>query len=175
MAKTRKTVQPKAKVNSANGSTETPEWGFAFGGQALEQMFPGYGKLAANLGNQFGQAQAGSQAFGPNDFAELGKENMDAVYASGEAAVKGAEGLRKNFDTYAQRTLERNVQVSSSLLKCKDLQQAAELQFDYYRDFLNGFFLESAKFINLATKSSEATIEPLNSQAQAVYSRFANS
>ena len=182
MAKTRKTAppkataRPKAKANPQPKAAETPEWGFAFGAEALERMFPGYEKFTATLGNSFEPARLSAlQDFGPDDFADLGKENLDAVHASGEAAAKGAESLRKNVESYAQRTFNRNVQASASLLKCKDLQQATELQIDYYRDFLDGFFQESAEFMKLATKSSEQAIEPLNSQAQALYSRFSNS
>jgi hypothetical protein len=176
MANTRKTVHPKAKANPEPKTAETPEWGFAFGGQALERIFPGYDTFAATLGNPFESVRlSGLQAFSPDDFADLGKENLDAVYASGEAAAKGVENLRKNLESYAHHTFERNVQTSASLLKCTDFQQAAELQLNYCRDFLGGFFQESAEFMKIATKSSEQALAPLNSRAQAVYSRFSTS
>ena len=108
-----------------------------------EAASKGYDQVVAKTKEQAEQAVAltkvnvektSAAAFkGYDDFAVLGKDNLDALVRTNSIFAKGMEVLGKEVLSYAQASLENNIAQTKALLGAKDLKEVVELHNDFAR------------------------------------------
>jgi len=161
--KTAAAFKPAAKAAASVEALFKPTKGV----EALQQMFkpfefskaPGLEEIKAQL-----------EKFGPGAFKGLadanqaGKDNVEAVVKSSQIFAKAAEELNKAISTFAQSSLELNVQAGQALLGAKSLQDLVEVQQELARSSFDHFITGSSKISDMAMKVTNEALEPIQSR-----------
>jgi|GEM_PF-3367672 len=106
-----------------------------------------------------GKAQHGLQGY--DDFASLGKDNIDACVKSGTVVAKGMEEVSKELIGFARSCLDANVKATQALMTVHSLKEVMDLQADFTRKSIDSWMAESAKLGDLSVKLANEAIEPI--------------
>lgn len=110
------------------------------------------------------------EKFGPGmfkgyeDAAQTGKDNIEALVKASQILAKAAEELNKAVSTFAQSSLEMNVQAGQALLGVKSIQDLVEVQQELARSSFDHFVAGSSKISDMAMKVANEALEPIQSR-----------
>ena len=110
------------------------------------------------------QPNTAATVVGVGAFANLGKDNLSAVIASGNALAKGLEGLNQQILSFAGAAVHHNIEATSALLGAKSLQDVVELQRDYALRSFDRAVNDSAKLTEMGTRVAQDAFAPLQSR-----------
>lgn len=116
------------------------------------------------------EIKAQLEKFGPGmfkgyeDAAQTGKDNVEALVKASQIIAKAAEELNKAISTFAQSSLEMNVQAGQALLGVKSLQDLVEVQQELARSSFDHFVAGSSKISDMAMKVTNEAFEPIQSR-----------
>lgn len=162
MAK-KKTTKP-SKATKTTKTTASAKPAKAASVEALFKPFefaktPGLEEIKAQL-----------EKFGPGtfkgleDISQSGKDNVEAIVKSSQILAKAAEELNKAISTFAQSSLELNVQAGQALLGAKSLQDLVEVQQELARSSFDHFISGSSKISDMAMKVTNEALEPIQAR-----------
>lgn len=139
-------------------------------------------KTAETLKNTVEQySAAGAQAFKEgvekslaslNDLNSHSKQNLEALVAAATAATKGAEALGAEAIAFSRKAVEDNVAAAKSLGSAKSLQEAVELQTNWFKASLEGYMAQVNKASEIVAASVKDTWTPLNARVTATVEKF---
>lgn len=162
--KTAKTTAPKAARAASKAVRANVAAAKAAANESLFKPFefskaPGLDEIKAQL-----------EKFSPNlyrgfeDVTQSSKDNVEAVVKSSQILAKAAEELNKAISTFAQSSLELNVQASQALLGAKSLQDLVEVQQELARSSFDHFITGSSKISDMAVKVTNEAFEPIQAR-----------
>mgnify|MGYP000064838724 CR=1 FL=1 len=102
-------------------------------------------------------------AFG--EMSEYSKGNLDAVIASFTAATQGAEKINSSVSAYAKKSMEDGMEAAKSMASVKSIQEAIEMQADFYKSALDSYMAEMAKTADMAAAAMKDAWKPINDRA----------
>ena len=82
---------------------------------------------------------------GFDELAALTKGNVEAVFASANVAIKGAEEIGRAWYAYTQSVSEQGASVARSILGAKTFREVVDLQAGYAKSTFDGLVAESTK------------------------------
>lgn len=173
--KTTKTAAPKAARAAKATATAVKATGAAAKAAYTEALFkpfefskaPGLDEIKAQL-----------EKFGPNlykgfeDVQQSSKDNVEAVVKSSQIFAKAAEELNKAISTFAQSSLELNVQAGQALLGAKSLQDLVEVQQELARSSFDHFIAGSSKISDMAVKVTNEAFEPIQTRVNSTIEKL---
>lgn len=109
---------------------------------------------------------------GYGDFAAVGKENIEAVVASGAAAAKGFEAINAEFLSLSKKAYEANVEALKSLTTAKSPKEFFEIQSNLFKDSYKHLVAESSKLGELGKSVATDALEPINTRVTAAVENF---
>lgn len=148
-AKPAATAKPAAKVAGVEALFKPIDWSKA----------PGVDEIKARL-EKFGPGMFK----GLEDASQAGKDNVEAIVKSSQILAKAAEELNKAISTFAQSSMELNVQAGQALLGVKSLQDLVEVQQELARSSFDHFVTGSSKISDMAMKVANEALEPIQSR-----------
>lgn len=95
-------------------------------------------------------------------FAAIGKANVEAAIKTNAVLLKGAEEIGKAWTTLAQRVLEAHMNSMQALVGCKNLKDVVEVQTDWAKTQLETVVAEGAKVSELTLKVANESVQPLS-------------
>lgn len=99
---------------------------------------------------------------GIEDAAGLGKENVEALVASGTTLAKGAEAMAKSWFAFGQKSLEGSMGAAKEAFACKNLKDLVEWQTQFARDQFDSLFGEVTKQSELGVKAAQEAFGPIS-------------
>jgi phasin family protein len=118
-------------------------------------------------------AKAGADAYkGYEDFAAFGKSNLEAFVESGNILTKGVQDISKMWVGLTQSSLEGSVSLTQEVLKCKNLQELAEVQNTLAKESYENLVAEGQSLSNKTAKLAEDTLAPLSARVDATLKTF---
>ena len=113
------------------------------------------------------EAASGALFQGYDDFANVGKGNIDAYIEFSTIVAQGMESLSKQVMDYAQASLEANLVVAKSMMTAKTLREAIDLQTDHTRDSFDSMIDEAAKLTEMSVAVANQAMEPIQARVNA--------
>ncbi len=110
---------------------------------------------------------------GYDEVAEFNKETIDAVIASSDVFTRGAEDLGRAVTSLAQNSVEDNMATAKQVFGAKSLHEVVQLQSDWAKASLSGFFNESARLQELSMRVANEAFGPLGARATAAFEKLA--
>jgi phasin family protein len=111
------------------------------------------------------------------DYTAFGKENVEAIVASGAAATKGFEALNEEIVGLSKKAYEANVAAMKSLASAKTPQEFFEIQNNLFKDAYQDLVSKSSKIGELGKTVATEAFEPINARmtvaAEAMKKQFA--
>ncbi len=107
-----------------------------------------------------------------DDLSAMGKANIEASIAAGDAWLKGVEKVTGYAAKATQEMMNDGVQASQAILGAKNPQEAAQLQAEYFQRGWSRLLDESTKMSELSVQAASGMFEPLNAQISAVVERW---
>lgn len=104
---------------------------------------------------------------GYEEFAALGKENMEAAVKSGQLFAKGFEALNAVLFQVTREVVEENLKASKAIMGCKTPEDAFELQNDLVRANYERALTESRKITEMSVKLAEEASQPITQRVNA--------
>ncbi len=157
----------KKTVNPAAQAAEQVEAAVAVGKETVEAAVKAgamnYEKAVAATREQVEAAvKAGAEMFnGYGDVAGFGKENIDAVMATGAVLSKGLQDLNKAWFALAQDALEQNVAATKKILGSKSVVEVVEIQSDLAKAGYDKAMIESRRLSDMSIKLAEEASAPI--------------
>jgi len=94
----------------------------------------------------------------------FGKENLEAVVASGSIYAKGVENLSKEVFALAQSSFETSMNLAKAFMGVKSLREAVDLQSDLSRTQFDKLMADSAKLAELSLKVANEAFQPIQAR-----------
>lgn len=107
-----------------------------------------------------------------DEFAGLGKDNVDAYVRSTTALTKGIESLNKQLMSIAQSAVEANVATTKALFGATTLRELVDLQTEFSRSRFDSAVAESAKLTEMTMALANDAIEPIQISMNATVEKF---
>jgi phasin family protein len=99
---------------------------------------------------------------GFDEVAGLGKENVEALVASGTTLAKGAEAMIKSWMAFGQKSLEGSMGAAKDAMACKNLKDLVEWQTQFAREQFDSLFGEATKQSELSVKTAQEAFGPIS-------------
>jgi phasin family protein len=166
---TQKTTQStKQAKEAAKLGAESVEQAVKAGTEALNT---GYAQAMAMTKEQV-STYFPSAAKGFDEFAGLGKDNLDAAFEFGSVAAKGFEAISKEFMAFNQKALEANMEKATALLGCKTVQDLVEVQTDIARGNFDEFVAQGTKITEISVKAANEAVGPISVRVNDAVEKF---
>jgi len=107
-----------------------------------------------------------------DDVSAMGKSNIEATIAAGDAWLKGVEKVSGYAAKATQEMMNETVQAGQAILGAKNPQEAAQLQAEYFQRGWSRFLDESTKLGELSVQAANGIFEPINAQISATVDRW---
>lgn len=101
---------------------------------------------------------------GYGEFAEAGKENVEAFVKSGNLLAKGMEVLGKEMMDFARLSMEGNVAATKAVMGAKSFKEAVDLQTDFAKKNVDQMLNEGARLAELSVKVTNEAMEPIQAR-----------
>ncbi len=132
--------------------------------KAAKPVFPGFQAPSFQFpGFQAPSFQAPSLE-GYGEFAEAGKENVEAFVKSGNLLAKGMETLGKEMMDFARLSIEGNVAATKAVMGAKSFKEAVDLQTDFAKKNVDQMLNEGARLAELSVKVTNEAMEPIQAR-----------
>lgn len=99
-----------------------------------------------------------------SDATSFGKEQSEALTASGTIWAKGCEEIIQTYTALVQSSAERNATAFKTLLGSKTLQELTEAQNRIAQQNLDDFLGSVTKLSEISVRVASAAFEPINDQ-----------
>lgn len=96
-----------------------------------------------------------------------GKETVEAVVKSAEAAGKGAETLHNEIYAFSKSSVEDTIATTKALMASKSAHEAFELQTGYAKSAFEQYVSELSKLSEIYQAAAKEAIAPLQGRVQA--------
>ena len=96
-----------------------------------------------------------------------GKETVEAVVKSAEAAGKGAETLHNEIYAFSKASVEESIAAAKALMASKSAHEAFELQTGYAKTAFEHYVSQVTKLGEIYTSTTKQAIAPLQGRVQA--------
>ena len=100
---------------------------------------------------------------------DFNKQNVEAVVKSSNIMTAGVKDMTAAFFGFAKVSLEEGVQASQTLMQCKDVKEAAELQSKMVKDGYEKLVKEAEELSASANKLTEEAVEPLSARLNVAF------
>lgn len=118
--------------------------------------------------------KASTYAFtGYDEAADFSKDTLEAVMTSSNVVAKGVEDLGRAVTNFTQTSIEDNLTMATKVFSAKSLQEVVQLQSDWVKASLGGFFNESARLQELSLKVTNDALGPIGARATAAFEKIA--
>jgi len=107
-----------------------------------------------------------------DDFAQLGRENLEAWMASTRIATKGFEAIAEKVAGCLTATMESGMASSKAILECRDIKAFVDLQTKQMRDTVDSFVAEGTELSEMSVETATKAIAPLNERVNATVERW---
>lgn len=107
-----------------------------------------------------------------DDISAMGKANIEATVAAGDAWLKGFEKLSGYAAKTTQDMMNEGVQAGQAIMSAKNPQEAAQLQAEFMQRGWSRLLDESTKLGELSVQAANGVFEPINAQITAVVDRW---
>lgn len=104
---------------------------------------------------------------GYDKFLGYGKENIEAVVASANAAGKGAETLHNELYAYSKQSIEDSMAAAKAVLASKSVHEAFELQTDFAKTAFDHYVGQVTKMNEIFAATAKDAFGPLQTRYQA--------
>ena len=105
---------------------------------------------------------------GADNVIEFQKANIDAIFASAEAAITGAEALNKRAFEYAKATIDARIKAYEALIAAEDVKAAYTSETEYLRAAYEELVAEGKAMVEEVTDLVKSSVEPLTGRAKDV-------
>jgi len=160
-------------TKSANGAAKAQADIFAAGRDAFETFFrAGTEAFSGNYdkwfaGNQERMTQAMGNLNNWDDVASTGKENVEALVASGKITAQGVEQITDKVMGIMTATFENNMALSKALFECKDVKEVLDLQTKHFRKAVDTWVAEGTELSELAMQTANKAMSPIGERVNA--------
>lgn len=169
----------KRTASAVNEALKPVETAAYVGKDAMEQVMKA-GTEAAQKGYAQAvqltkeQVEKTSEAMfkGYDQMNTFGKENLEAVVASGSIVAKGVENLSKEVFALAQSSFENSMNVAKAFMGVKSLRQAVDLQSDLSRTQFDRLMADSAKLAELSMKVANEAFQPIQARFNVAFEKM---
>lgn len=112
------------------------------------------------------QVEKASKAMfqGYDEMNSLGKENLDAVVASGTIVARGMENFSKEVFALAQSSLETSMNVAKQMMGVRSLREAVDLQTELSRTQFDKLMADGAKLTEMSMKVANEAFQPIQAR-----------
>jgi len=114
--------------------------------------------------------ESAESAFGP-EFEALVKSNgetMNTLVKANEAALRGLVALSQEILEFGNARLRENLDRTQSLSKCRDLEEALNVQSGFFQSATEQYLKESANLMKLMTDISQEYWAPVEDRTKEV-------
>jgi phasin family protein len=137
-----------------------------------DAMGKGYEQAYSMTKEQF--EKANDMAFkGYDDYADFGKETIEAVVASSNILAKGAEVIGKEFAAFTQAAVESNMAIAQKMFGLKSPQEILDFQGKWAKDSFDTMLSETAKLQDMSMKVANESAAPINARVNAAVEKIA--
>ncbi len=109
---------------------------------------------------------------GYDGIAETGKDNVEAMVAASAAYTKGMETIANEMMAFTKSALEQNIANAKTVMAAKTAQEMIDLQTGFAKSSFEGFVSQSTKVGEMAAKTAQETIEPINARVTVAMSKM---
>jgi phasin family protein len=102
----------------------------------------------------------------------FGKENLEAVVASGSIVAKGVENLSKEVFALAQSSFETSMNLAKAFMGVKSVREAVDLQSELSRTQFDKLMADSAKLTELSMKVANEAFQPIQARFNVAFERM---
>lgn len=95
-------------------------------------------------------------------FAAIGKANVEAAIKTNAILLKGAEDIGKAWTSLARRVVEAHMNSMQALVGCKNLKDVVDVQTDWAKTQIETVVAEGAKVSELTLKVANESVQPLS-------------
>lgn len=140
--------------------------------KAYEQA-QSYAKQAYTNGkNGFDAASSLFNPKGLEEVAELSKQHLDAVAQTTSLWAQGCQEINNAWMSFAQQSLQSGLSTARSLMDCKSVQDAVDLQTAYARNLFEGMLSESSRISELSVRVANEAFEPVRDRVNATVEKM---
>ena len=107
-----------------------------------------------------------------DEFAAIGKSNVEAIIQAGTSLFRGAEELTRGLVGLSQSQFEAGISAAKAMLGAKTLSELAELQNQYSKSAFDQVVAESTRLSELAVKVTNEALEPIQARLNATVEQF---
>lgn len=107
-----------------------------------------------------------------DDFADFGKENIEAVVASTNIFAKGAEVIGKEVAAFAQAAVEANMATAKKMFTVKNVQDLMDLQGSWAKANFDSLVSETTKLQDMSVKMANESTAPINARVNAAVEKI---
>lgn len=122
----------------------------------------------ADAGYGRGHHAVGAAARALNIYREAGEttaENVQALFAASMSLGRGMQQMQHACLDLLDRAVDRATHKPQDLLRCKTLEEFAEVQRDLYLDAVNHALEASTTLLQLAAQTAQQAMRPLHARA----------
>ncbi len=154
------TTKAKGTAKTMNAGAEAAKAAAATFGPAFDEGFKAF------------RERFGSLTGGYEDFAQIGRDNLDAAMASGNLAVKALQDLNAEVLAYSKQSMEVGGETAKAMMKAKDFKDIVDLQSEYAKKTLDGAAREYTKLGEIATNATRESFDPINRRVNETLEQF---
>lgn len=111
-----------------------------------------------------GKEGVAAAAKGYDKFVAFGQENFEAMLAAGNAAAKGVEEINAEVVAYGKVALEDNMAAAKALLTAKTLQDAVDMQTEWFKTSLDAYVSQATRLGEMTVKAAQDAFQPVNAR-----------
>jgi phasin family protein len=109
---------------------------------------------------------------GSEDWAQAGKDNVEALVKSSQLLAKSAEQITKAVTDFAQSSMEMTTKAGQTLMSVKSLQDLAEIQSELAKSSMEHFIAGASKLSDMTMKSANEALEPISARINATVEKI---
>jgi hypothetical protein len=99
------------------------------------------------------------------DASERSAERVQALFSSYMTFGRGLQNMQHAWLEMIDHTMENAAHKPQDLLRCKNIIELAEVQRDLYIDALNHAFESTSRLLDIASRTAQDAVRPLQSHA----------
>jgi phasin family protein len=154
------TTKAKGTAKTMNAGAEAAKVAAAAFGPAFDEGFKAFREGFGGLSG------------GYEDFAQIGRDNLEAAMASGNLAVKAMQGLNAEVLAYSKVSMDVGTETAKAMMKAKDFKDVVDLQSDYAKKTLDGATRECTKLGEMASNATRESFDPINRRVNETLEKF---
>ncbi len=99
-----------------------------------------------------------------HDASERSAERVQALFSSAMMMSRGLQSMQQAWLEMVDHSMEHATHKPQDLLRCKNLVELAEVQRDLYLDALNHAFESTSRLLDLAGRTAQDAVRPLQAK-----------